>query len=85
MRHQNLRVNKRRNRNLLTKRQEKKLSFEFVKKNAGTVGSEKIAEDIIKCKFSSFLTGRTAFAFGPTFDIAYQNMIEKFKLKYSLS
>lgn len=85
MRHLNLRVNRRRNSNLLTRRQQKKSNFDFVKKNHGSIGSEKIGKDIIKCNFSSSLTGRTAFAFGPTFDIAYQNMIDKFNIKYSLS
>lgn len=58
-------------------------NFDFVKINKGSISTSLVSEGIIKCMFSSQATGRTAFAFGPTLNDAYHNMISKFEKKYS--
>lgn len=57
-------------------------NFDFLKKNKGTVSSAYLKAGIVKCTFSSYTTKKTAFAFGPTFDLAYVNMIKRFNEKY---
>lgn len=59
-------------------------NFDFVKINKGSISTSLISVGIMKCMFSSQSTGRTAFAFGPTLNDAYHNMIDKFNRKYSL-
>ncbi|MCT3672014.1 hypothetical protein HZP71_02155 [Elizabethkingia anophelis] len=57
--------------------------FNFVRTNEGRVSSDLLSPGIFKCIFSSEKTGRSAFAFGPTFEAAYENMIRKFNIKYA--
>lgn len=58
-------------------------NFDFVKINKGSISTSLISEGIIKCIFSSQTTGKSAFAFGPSLNDAYHNMIRKFEQKYS--
>ncbi|MDV3668234.1 hypothetical protein CMU39_09375 [Elizabethkingia anophelis] len=58
-------------------------NFNFVKAHEGSLSSKILSPGIFKCIFSSEKTGRSAFAFGPTFDAAYENMIMKFNIKYA--
>lgn len=58
-------------------------NFNFLKVNPGRISSDQISPSIFKCIFSSDKTGRSAFAFGPTFEAAYENMIIKFNIKYA--
>ncbi|OBW41119.1 hypothetical protein AB670_02570 [Chryseobacterium sp. MOF25P] len=73
----------RRKSRLLTERPILSKNFDFLKKNKGTVSSTYLESGIVKCTFSSYSTKRKAFAFGPTFDLAYVNMIKKFNEKYA--
>lgn len=72
----------RRKSRLLTERPVLAKNFAFLKENNGTISSTYMEAGIVKCSFSSYATKRKAFAFGPTFDLAYVNMIKRFNEKY---
>ena len=83
----NTRFNKflgiRRKTRLLIERPILSKNFDFLKENNGTVSSSHMEAGIVKCTFNSYSTQRKAFAFGPTFDLAYVNMIKRFNEKYA--
>lgn len=60
-----------------------KSNFNFEQAHEGSLSSDLLSPGIFKCIFSSEKTGRSAFAFGPTFEAAYENMIRKFNVKYA--
>lgn len=72
-----------RRQSFLTTRTEK-LGFEFLKKNRGSLTSGRMPSGAYRAIFNSKETGRKAFAYGITFNSAYQNMILLFNLKYSV-
>lgn len=75
-------LGKRRQTRLLSERPILSKNFDFLKQNNGTISSTYMEAGIVKCMFSSYTTKRKAFAFGPTFDLAYVNMIKRFNEKY---
>ena len=75
-------LGRRRQTRLLSERPILSKNFDFLKENNGTISSSYMEAGIVKCLFSSYTTKRTAFAFGPTFDLAYVNMIKRFNEKY---
>jgi len=75
-------LGQRRKSRILTEKPVLAKNFDFLKQNNGTVSSTYMEAGIVKCTFSSYTTKRKAFAFGPTFDLAYVNMIKKFNEKY---
>ncbi|WP_139423361.1 hypothetical protein [Chryseobacterium mulctrae] len=75
-------LGRRRQTRLLSERPILSKNFDFLKQNNGTISSSYMEAGIVKCLFSSYTTKRTAFAFGPTFDLAYVNMIKNFNEKY---
>ena len=56
--------------------------FQFVKDNKGSISARMIETGAFKVSFSSEATGRTAFAYGKSFEKAYQNLIRNFNQKY---
>jgi len=72
-----------RRKSFLIKRTSKN-GLNFLEINKGELTLSKM--DIGSCRvaFESKITGRTAFAYGPTFGSAYHNMIRLFNLKYSI-
>ena len=57
-------------------------TFQFVKDNKGGITARMIETGAFKVSFSSDATGRTAFAYGKSFEKAYQNLIRNFNQKY---
>ena len=57
-------------------------TFQFVKDNKGSITTRMIETGAFKVSFSSDATGRTAFAYGKSFEKAYQNLIRNFNQKY---
>lgn len=76
-------LGKRRRTRLLLDRPVLAKNFDFLKQNNGTVSSTYMEAGIVKCTFYSYTTKKKTFAFGPTFDLAYVNMIKRFNEKYS--
>ena len=57
-------------------------TFQFVKDNKGSITARMIETGAFKVSFSSDATRRTAFAYGKSFEKAYQNLIRNFNQKY---
>lgn len=60
-----------------------KIGFVFLKQNKGSLTVHKMATGSYRAIFNSRITGKSAFAYGITFQGAYQNMIRLFHLKYA--
>lgn len=77
---------KRRFSNFFAKKQnESSGSLAFIRENQGSVSFNRMPAGSYRAVFNSKTTGRKAFAYGQTFQGAYQNMIRLFNLKYSQS
>ena len=60
-----------------------KIGFNFIRHNKGSVTVSKMTIGSYKASFASKATGKTAFAYGQSFQEAYRNMIRLFNLKYA--
>lgn len=58
-------------------------SFKFIRNNQGSLICQNLDTGAVKVTFRSPHTGRTAFAYGATFRLAYRNLQRNFNLKYS--
>lgn len=58
-------------------------SLKFLRENKGSLNVQKIETGAFRAIFTSKATGRKAFAYGRTFNGAFQNMIRLYNLKYS--
>ncbi|SDE69340.1 hypothetical protein [Riemerella columbipharyngis] len=57
-------------------------AFTFVKEKQGHLFAQRIETGAYKVEFRSKITGRSAFAYGASFEAAYHNMIRMYNLKH---
>lgn len=77
-------VNRRKQKVQTFKKSYPKTPFLFAKEQGGSLFAQRIETGAYLIKFSSKRTGRSAFAYGGTFEQAYYNMIRMFNLKYGV-